>query len=160
MPKNYQELLLAMYVQNEKYHDTKERVLWLAGTIYYGFSVLILRWLLDAPNDWFGDNPLLVGDCVVPIQGIMAVFLSLVFVLVLWYLWFQHKAKLGTIDTFNRLGTLIRELGNDFDNLMGFPPKKNKDVPFFRRKEVPGRIVIFVAALFFFAQLIVLSGKG
>ena len=32
---------------NENYHDKKEEMAWIASSIYFAFSLLMLRWLID-----------------------------------------------------------------------------------------------------------------
>jgi predicted Co/Zn/Cd cation transporter (cation efflux family) len=44
------ELLKSLYERNEAYHDVKERVVWLAGTIYLTFSALLIAWYLRLPS--------------------------------------------------------------------------------------------------------------
>lgn len=48
------------YQKNQDYHDAKERMLWLAGTVYFSFSIVIVGWILlpghtitDVQKGWF-----------------------------------------------------------------------------------------------------------
>ncbi len=53
---NVEEMLRTLYVQNEQYHDTKERVVWLAGVIYFTFSVFVILWLPDHKDIWANEE--------------------------------------------------------------------------------------------------------
>ena len=147
MDGNYKDLLILLYEQNEKYHDTKEKVIWLAGTVYFGFAVLVLRWVLDLPSEWF------LGTGIGSPRGATLTFLSVVFGFVFWYLWFQHRAKIDTLSIFERYVELIRRTSIDYDELMGGPSPKRS---FLRHRKVPGAIVMIVALLFYAAQLSVI----
>ncbi len=37
------DMLRTLYERNEKYHDIKERVVWLAGVLYFTFSVFVIK---------------------------------------------------------------------------------------------------------------------
>ncbi len=38
-----EDMLMTLRERNEQYHDIKERVVWLAGTVYFGFSLLVVK---------------------------------------------------------------------------------------------------------------------
>lgn len=38
------------YQKNQDYHGSKERMLWLAGTVYFSFSIAIVGWILQPTN--------------------------------------------------------------------------------------------------------------
>ena len=40
------EPLKTLYEKNYEYHHVKERVVWLAGTIYLTFSIVLISWYL------------------------------------------------------------------------------------------------------------------
>lgn len=49
-----ESMLRTLYELNEKYHDTKEHVVWLAATIYLAFSLLVIQTKSVLPSEWAG----------------------------------------------------------------------------------------------------------
>jgi len=46
------DLFAALYRLNEEYHGSKERATWVAATLYFGFAVGAIAWLIDGPDRW------------------------------------------------------------------------------------------------------------
>ena len=43
------EVFLKIYVLNEAYHEKKERMAWVASTVYYTFALAVVTWLFSNP---------------------------------------------------------------------------------------------------------------
>ncbi len=59
------DVILKHIELNEKYHDIKERMAWVASSIYMGFSVLLIRWLLETKHVFDPKWPIMVGLTIV-----------------------------------------------------------------------------------------------
>ena len=151
MDSDHKDLLMMFYEQNKERHRNKERVIWLAGTVYFAFSALVCRWLLEIPKDWF--RVTIVSRLVV------FIFLFFIFVLVFWYLCFQNVQKCKAIAEDERFKSMIRTFGGSLKYLAGPRPVPDKDRCFLGRRYIPGVIVISVASLFLVAQGLLLLTK-
>ena len=156
MDSSYKDILIALYQQNETYHDVKEKVIWLAGTVYYAFSFFVIKALLDIPNDRFVDKSLCWPA---------AIFLVAIFVLVIWFLRFHNRAKLKSVHEFDNLRSIIKQHGAEYRKLIP-PPRERRCTsiqtltPLGRSRRymrhgprIPGVIVMIGASVFFVAQL-------
>ena len=82
----------------------------------------------------------------------------MVFVLVIWYLWYQHLAKLGTLDKFKHYHALIRAEGAEFKILAKqFHPKRNLGfLKFLRSDRIPGILIMLISCVFYASELTVI----
>lgn len=78
-----EDFIRTEYELNEKYHDTKERVIWIAYTLYYAYSIGLSKYLLELKknniNNKFG--------------YLIFVFDIVIFVLSTIFLYMQSKRK-------------------------------------------------------------------
>ena len=70
------DLFAALYRLNEEYHSSKERATWVAATLYFGFAVGAIAWLLDGPDRWRSHAGLVLA-ALVALCAVTTVFLVL-----------------------------------------------------------------------------------
>ena len=145
------EIIMRMYELNERYHDTKEKMAWLASSLYAGFSVAIIRiFFTDSMQDFIRDCPLLI-----------IIFLSAIFVCVFWFINFQYHKKRRSVKITGLLEHEIFKLKLDGENKLkqifdcinkihnvGRKKKKKK----YRSTECPINMLIIT---FFITQIII-----
>ena len=49
---NAKDILIALYNRNEQYHDSKDKAMWLAASVYLGFTVGLMVWFLENNRFW------------------------------------------------------------------------------------------------------------
>ena len=71
------DILMQQIELNEKYHDTKEKMAWTAATLYLGFSVAAINWILTVygpvKGEWREFALLLFAIWTVFLAGLMFV---------------------------------------------------------------------------------------
>ena len=80
------EMLIRLYELNERYHDTKEKMAWLATSLYATFSVAIIRILFIEKTQNF------IKNCRCNTILICA-FLSVVCGCAVWFIHLQYRKK-------------------------------------------------------------------
>ena len=99
MPDEVVDLLKSLFERNERYHEVKERVVWLAGVIYLTFSAALIGWYLKSgvsiPCDL--KKPVLFG-------------LSAIFVLTVAFIVRQTREKVHSAVITGQHFRIMREL--------------------------------------------------
>ncbi len=76
-------MLIKLYELNERYHDTKEKMAWLATSLYAAFSLAILRiFFTEGVKAFIKDQP-----------GLIVIILLIIFCCALRFINFQYKKK-------------------------------------------------------------------
>ena len=158
MSDEIEDLLKTLYELNERYHDVKERVVWLAGVVYLTFSVALIAWYLDPEN----------RNVLWSMPGLgkwhVAVFLSVIFVLVAAFIFRQTKHKVVSAAKTGQFNDLISELYSHrtYADLMNANTynfnKKRKPVCDFVCMGWSGHLIFGIVYSFFLAQMIALCG--
>ena len=74
------DMIIKLYELNEHYHDTKEKMAWLASSLYAAFSVTIITWLFNKE--------------ICEIQSLPFLIIEIgAFICALWFIIFQYKKK-------------------------------------------------------------------
>ncbi len=150
--RKVEEMLRTLYEQNEQYHNTKERVVWLSGVIYFIFSSAVLAWI---PNS---ENTVVQGQ-----KPIITIFLILIFVLASVFILRQTGEKTISSTRNTKFLALIEHF--DDSNYRNY--KALKDTASFKARfgqrfydfvtqGWSGHLVFGAAYTFFLAQLILL----
>lgn len=72
------ELLLRLIEKEEGYHQKKETMAWIAGGLYFSFSILMIHWLMNNQRpEWIGVKwAWLLPISLVAIWAIAIIFIS------------------------------------------------------------------------------------
>jgi hypothetical protein len=142
------ELLKTLFEQNEQYHNFKERVVWLAGTIYLTFSALLIAWYVNSDN---------ISLRCSSQKHFVTAFLTLIFALTVTFILRQTREKVRstmiTDQHLKRIGSLrhrrcYADLRSAYDQKCGFLD--------FIERGWSGLLILGVVCGFYAAQLIVL----
>ena len=149
-----EDMLMTLRERNEQYHDIKERVVWLAGTVYFGFSLLVLKALLVPEQK----------DTIESLKPFATNFLVLIFALTFIFIVRQIWERCKTVVKSGKFNTLIRHLGNSryrsYRKMMDLTryseTKFLKKVCQFFCMGWSGVLVLLVVVVLFVAQLFLL----
>ncbi len=147
------DILIALYTQNEQYHNIKERVVWLAGIVYFTFSVFVLRWIPDHKNIW-AERQLLTL--------VTMTFLTLLFIVTFVFIIRQTKEKAGaavrTDNFFDLFGELDAEVNEpSYRTLIErTDPQEAKEKARFFLQGWSGVLILAAVLIFYFAQVVFL----
>ena len=100
MPDDIADLLRTLYETNTAYHHIKERVVWLAGTLYLTFSTLLIAWYLQHQSK--------IPDCVE--RGHKIGVLVVIFVLTVFFIIRQNREKVHSSVLSDQHAALMRKL--------------------------------------------------
>jgi hypothetical protein len=150
VPDEIVDLLKALFVRNEQYHDVKERVVWLAGVIYLTFSAALIGWYLKS-------------DVCIPCQLKKPVLfaLSAIFVLTVAFIIRQIREKVhSTVITWQHF-TLMKKLPNHrnhIDLMIANTYNHGMCEAFWDFVQLgwSGHLILGVVSIFFLAQLTVI----
>ena len=78
-----ENLIITEYELNEKYHDTKEHVIWIAYTLYYAYSIGLSKYVLDLKQKNINNK----------IGYLVFIFDIVIFILSTIFLYMQSKRK-------------------------------------------------------------------
>ena len=91
------ELLIKEKERKEKYHEEKERMAWLAGTLYYGFCLLIINYAIGLKGR------------LSTLHGVVLLLLSFViFTAALRFVWLQFTMRWIANDDTVALNEVLR----------------------------------------------------
>jgi hypothetical protein len=90
------EMFMEMYKLYDKYHNQKEQMIWLASTVYLGFSVAVIDWLFKNQHHW-KSGPILL----------MCVGLGMVCACATMFVVAQNRYKVGAVHVTNKLNALL-----------------------------------------------------
>ncbi len=96
-----EEMLGTLYERNEQYRDTKERVVWLAGVIYFTFSLFVLRWIPEYKKVWAQNEWLIM---------VTTTFLTLLFFITFRFIRRQTWEKCKSVKRTDNFHDLIKKL--------------------------------------------------
>lgn len=144
------DLLKALFVRNEQYHDVKERVVWLAGVIYLTFSAALVGWYLRS-------------DVCIPYEYRKPILyaLSAIFVLTVTFIIRQTREKVhSTVITWQHF-KLMRELPHrrthtELMNANTYSNRMWEALWDFISLGWSGNIILGVVSIFFPVQLTVI----
>ncbi len=144
------DILIALYTQNEQYHNIKERVVWLAGIVYLTFSVFVLRWIPHHKDIWAEGNLL---------PKLTMTFLTLLFIVTVVFIIRQTWEKSVSVMKTNKFLDLIGELDQETEKityriLINRPRKE----PRFFREGWSGVLILAIVLIFYSAQVVFLCG--
>ncbi len=149
---NVEEMLRTLYVQNEQYHDTKERGVWLAGVVYFAFSLFVLPKIPDSVKMWETVEP--------PLIKLTTVFLTLLFGITFEFISRQtYHRNLAAVASTN-FRELIKKLDkeqlsyNRLESQTNF--KKAREGMNFFRQGWPGVLVLAGCLVFYATQMLLL----
>ncbi len=151
---NVKDILIALYTQNEQYHNIKERVVWLAGIVYFTFSVFVLRWIPHHEDIWAE------GKCL---STLTMAFLTLLFIVTIVFIIRQTKEKIGTVVITKNLRCLISDLDKKSTEpyktlIKQTCPKEAKKKALFFREGWSGVLVLAAVLIFYSTQVVFLYG--
>ena len=147
---NAKDILIALYNRNEQYHDSKDKAMWLAASVYLGFTVGLMVWLLENECLWKGR------------KVFFTIFLSIVFLLVGAFIFFQNLEKCRSVRKAELFDCLIKELGKrkrkelTYKDLVRLAGKPSLPRGSFCKRGLFGLIILIILVLFFFAQIYLL----
>ncbi len=152
---NVKDILIALYTQNEQYHDSKEKAIWLAASVYLGFSVAVMVWLLDNKSIWLGGKG--VQKCI------LIFFFTLLFIPTSVFIERQNWEKCKSVRKTDLFNHLIKMLGRRKNKELAYkdlvrltdPGKLPYWYNLFHRGW-PGAIILFVVVLFYVWQIVLL----
>ena len=115
------EVFLKLYELNQKYHDTKEKRAWIAVSFYDLFSAAIFSF--SSIND---------NSC--PACAVIAIFLTVIFVCVAIFIWFQYRQKRVSVKYDDELSKYLskgsrvtdKEIENYFKSAVDINTKRVK----------------------------------
>ena len=156
------DILLKLYELNERYHDTKEKMAWLGSSLYFAFSLAILRIL------FIEGIQKIINGCPLIIVG----FLTVICGCALWFINIQYKKKrisVGISNEFmeilpdktltdeNKLEKMIKcinEINDDWRRYKkDYKKKYKKKYKKFIFTEIPINLLIFV---FLISQILII----
>lgn len=147
-------LLIAIYSQNEQYHDAKDNVIWVLGTVYLGFALATFAWLFTNESLWTEH------------RGWVVLLLVFVFLPAYFLIGWQNRLKCRSLkkaalfhDLIKKLGKPQRELTyTDLERLES--PGKVRIWEALRFKNGPGALVLYNILLLFLLQIAVVICLG
>ncbi len=89
------DVILKHIELNDKYHDMKERMAWVAISIYMGFSVLLIRWLIETKCVFDPTWPIIVG-------------LTIIYICVFCFIMLQFEHRWMSVDKSTALENVLR----------------------------------------------------
>jgi len=147
-----ENMLRTLYELNEKYHDTKEHVVWLATTIYLALSLLVIRHsnvLLSLTSEWGG-----------------LILLFFVFLSTFLFIAGQTWQKCISVVKTAKFHELIEKL-DDASQVTYQTIIKETDPGRFDRRDVkffregwPGVLILFAISVFWVAQIVCLAKQS
>jgi len=154
------DIIIKLYELNEHYHDTKEKMAWLASSLYAAFSVAIITWLFS--KEIYKIHILKLNSIINII--LFFIIIVVVFICAILFICFQYKKKKISAVITDKYEKIILNEGLNYKNKLRrmFDYKsdvhnnwkkyrkdyKNKKLG---RSEIPIKIMIFI---FFIAQII------
>ena len=144
------ELFVKLYALNDDYHNNKERMIWLATTVYLGFALAVLGWLASHKSEWQYDKWPFIA------------FLSMVFLESFCFIFDQNWNKCRSVKIADQLNSLIGQFDSqdglkyeDLEQATRYSPEtpckeKRRD---FCVNGKPGIIILFAITTFFAAQI-------
>ena len=91
------DMIIKLYELNERYHDTKEKMAWLGSSLYFAFSLAILRILfIDGMQKIIKKYP-----------GGIVFFVLAIFGCALWFVIFQYKKKKISVGISNEFMDIV-----------------------------------------------------
>ena len=162
MSKSMNDMIIKLYELNEHYHDTKEKMAWLGSSLYFTFSLAIMRFLF-------------VGKAQTIIKNHskeIVVFLLAIFICALLFVYLQYRKKRISVGITGESEGLMAEPGSFDENHLtqllkvksdihtNFKKYKEKDKKGYRKiflRELP---IYFLMIIFFIFQIILLWFKS
>jgi len=139
------EILIKLYELNERYHDTKEKMIWLGSSLYFIFSFTILIFIVSNKNfKWPTHNSIY-----------LIIFLTLIFINALLFIWFQIKKKRASLQYTKQLERELSELKLQDENKLK-EIFKCRDKIFYGMVTHPEIFIIAPVFIFYIAQLILI----
>ncbi len=149
------DTLIKLYELNERYHDTKDNMVWLAISLYAVLSLAIMRILFIKEIQNFVNEEGMIGEILITL------FLSLVLYFTLSFINFQYKKKRISIRITEELeDKMTKQVSfneNHLKQFFEFKSKVHKDFKNNKKPcseyyttEIPIHVLIFI---FFAAQL-------
>ena len=99
--KDIENILLKLYELNERYHDTKEKMAWLGSSLYFAFSLAILRILFIK-----GMQNIIKQYSWVP-WVIIGFLLAAIYCCACWFINLQYKKKRISVGISNEFMDIV-----------------------------------------------------
>ncbi len=137
---------------NESYHNTKERMAWVASTLYFGFSVLLIKWLLSGKAVLNQNIPVVV------------VGLTIIYICALCFVLFQFEHRWDSVYKTKALLNVLRK--SDGRMYSEFPEILEDEMEVEKKKKCNKRsylliiLLTFVFPIYFIIYLISKVFKG
>lgn len=93
------DIIKIEYELNEKYHDTKERVIWIAYTLYYAYTIGLSKYLLEVKKNYINNK----------IGYLIFFFDIIIFVLSTVFLYMQCKRKYVSVLKTEKIRNIIAD---------------------------------------------------
>ena len=148
------ELFNERYRLNDDYHNRKEEAIWLASTIYLGFVVSSVLWLLGDSAKWL------------PLKPYVLAFAVLLLVFALTFLTHQNWNRARSVRITEQMDDLVERLASgglspsDLQHALGYPKKDTRFADrwcvFWSRGRI-GNTVALVVFLFGGAELVLVA---
>ena len=138
-----ENIILKNIEMNENYHDKKEKMAWIASSIYFAFSLLILRWLIDETIDGYQKIMLLV-------------LLAVIYTSALCFISLQFKLRWESVEKSDALREVLRNL-KDLDLAPSFPDKSEHYLEIERNKDENKRKMWLILLLTISFPILLLS---
>jgi len=141
--------LIKFYELNEKYHDTKEKMAWLATSLYVAFSIALFKWIIAKQN-----NSFITSYCFY-----VLLFLSMIFGCALWFINFQYIKKRASVKIEEKITQEMCKLNVDgiahitelFDFISYINKRNGKERKYkYHSTEIPINVIV---TLFFLAKV-------
>lgn len=147
-----EELLRTLYELNEQYHNTKERIVWLAGVIYFTFSIVVLTWISKLPKYefiWINRECLII---------LTMVFLTSIFCITSIFIICQTWHKCRSAIQTNNFHALIKHLDDKRNRNYRalIEVTRYKGGANFFREGWSGVLILAAVLIFYFAQVALL----
>jgi hypothetical protein len=147
---------MKFYELNERYHDTKEKMAWLATSLYAAFSIALLKWMMNKEyKNFITENYLLI-----------LIVLTVIFICAIWFINFHYYKKRNSVRIDGKTAKEIIEsekneidqMAEIFDYRSSLKPLKNwknrktnnEKLFAYHSTEIPIHLLMIC---FFFAQV-------
>lgn len=150
MENDVKELLKMLYETNERHHDSKERLVWLASTLYFSFVVYTFVQAPPVFKSITPENRLVLMASFISVCGFALFFVVM-----------QNWWKCLSVEKTGKLNKLIKEMTNqltyhDLIEMVAHVKEKKfrKTVCHFWRDGKSGVIILFAMIVFCIFQMI------
>ncbi len=118
------DVILKHIELNEKYHDTKERMAWIASSVYFTFSLFVLNWLFEHRNLFICCKQ----------SFLMTIPLLFIYICALCFISLQFKMRWDSVNKAGALKEVLKKIRRD-DFIASLPDKIDSELYKLEKKE-------------------------